>query len=68
MSKSATVQEFAKELNICKRHAYGMARNELFQKHKIVFDIGTKHPGKRQYHSWRFDIQRYYEARAEGLI
>ena len=67
MSKNATLKEFAAEIGVCYKYAYGMARSEEFQKHKISFDIGIKRPGKKNCY-WRINIPRYYEMRDAGKV
>lgn len=67
MNKSATIQEFAREIGVSERIAYGMARCEEFNIHKISFDIGPKRLEKKR-RTWRIDLERYYDARDKGLI
>ena len=71
MNKNATVREFAIEIGICDKIAYKMAKSDEFRMNKISFDISVKkckEKNKRAYHNWRIDIQRYYEARNNGLL
>jgi len=65
-NRNATIKEFAEELGISERLAYGMCRNERLQDLRIACDISVR-PGKKDA-IWRFDIQRYYEARKAGLV
>ena len=67
MSKSATIKQFAKEINVSEKMAYGMARCEEFRTHKISFDIRAKEPGRKNA-VWRIDIERYYAVRDAGYI
>jgi hypothetical protein len=67
MNRSATIRQFAEEINVSEKIAYGMCRCEKFQELKIVFDIGPKDKPKIR-HTWRIDIPRYYEARNSGQI
>ena len=67
MNKSATIREFAAEIGVSEKLAYGMARCEEFRRHKISFDVSIKRPEKKNC-LWRIDIVRYYEAREAGLV
>ena len=71
--KSASIDEFAKEIGVSRTLAYGMARCELFQRLKISYDISIRKKQigknkKRQYCNWRFNIPKYYEAIEKGLL
>ena len=67
MKRSVTVKEFAEEIGVSPKTAYGMACCEAFAKQKISFDIGIQRSGKKN-KSWRIDLIRYYEARNARLI
>ena len=59
MPNLLTIKEFASELKISEKLAYGMVRSGEFAKHKISHDIALKTKGRKN-SVWRVDIEQYY--------
>ena len=67
MSNLLTIKEFAQELKISEKLAYGMVRSVEFSRHKISYDIALK-TKERKNSLWRVDIQQYYRMLDKRVI
>lgn len=67
-----TIKEFAQEIKVSEKTAYGMARSDAFVQNKISLDISASKEKRRgtirRNRTWRIAIDRYYGALEKGAI
>ena len=72
MQKLITIKEFASEINVSYKLAHGMANSEIFEKHKISYDIALdkeiRKKTSRRNKNRRIAIDKYYNALERGII
>jgi hypothetical protein len=66
VNRNATVKEFAAEIQVGIKYAYGMVKSAEFLKHSISKDISVRKDKKNAY--WRVDMLLYYACREKGII